>query len=282
MKRVLISSLAVCGLAMAAYLVRAADAPAPASIPPAEADAKARLEKSPRHGEWVDIKVPSMDKPMKAYVVYPERKDKAPVVVVIMEIYGLSDWIRATCDQLAADGFIAIGPDFVTGKGPNGAGSEAFTKDTVTRVVSGIPAAEVIADLNATRDYGLKLPSASGKSATVGFCWGGGMSFAYAAAQPDLNAAVVFYGTPPADEKLALVKAPVLGFYGGNDARVTATVAGTTATMKKLAKDYDPHVMDGAGHGFMRAHAPTDLPANSKAAEEAWPQVIKFLTDKTK
>src|SRR5229473_268015 len=81
---------------------------APDGLPPGEKEAKATLDKSPRHGEWVEIAVPGAKTPLKSYVVYPERKDKAPVVIVIHEIFGLSDWVRSVADQLAADGFIAI------------------------------------------------------------------------------------------------------------------------------------------------------------------------------
>ena len=230
---------------------------------------KDRLAASPRHREMIEIKVPGKDKPMQAFIVHPERADKAPVVIVIMEIFGMSDWVKSTTDQLAADGFIAIAPDFPSLKDNPGAGNPT----------QGITAADVITDCNAVRDYALKLPNANGKLATVGFCWGGGMSFAYAAAQPELNAAVVFYGTPPTDDKLAQIKAPVDGFYGGNDARVTATVNPTKDKMAKLNKSYDAHIFDGAGHGFMRAQSPG---ANAKAAQEAWPMVIKFLKDNTK
>ncbi|HVT81729.1 MAG TPA: dienelactone hydrolase family protein [Phycisphaerae bacterium] len=233
---------------------------------------KDRLGFSPRHGENIEIKMAGKEKPLKAFIVHPERADKAPVVLVIMEIYGMSDWLKATTDQLAADGFIAIAPDFTSLK-------EGATASSGGNVTQGITAADVIAECNAARDYGLKLPNANGKSASVGFCWGGGMSFSYAAAQPDLNAAVVFYGTPPADDQLAKIKAPVAGFYGGNDARITSTVAPTTEKMKTLGKSYDPHVYEGAGHGFMRGQS---AGANEKAAKEAWPLVIKFLKDNTK
>ncbi len=277
MKRLLATSLlALCAIAQSS-------APAPTSAPaagiaPYEAQSKDRLNKSPRHGEWVEVPVKDA-KPMRSYIVYPERPDKAPVVIVIMEIFGMSDWVRATTDQLAADGFIAIAPDFLSGKGENGA---EVSPDQARGMVSKLQKDEVITKINAARDYGIKLPAASGKSATIGFCWGGGMSFSYAAAQPDLNAAVVFYGTPPADDQMAKIKCPVAGFYGGNDARITATVKGTTEAMKKLDKKYDPHVFEGAGHGFMRAHAPTDSPANQKAADTAWPLVVQFLKDNTK
>jgi carboxymethylenebutenolidase len=263
--------------------VRAADTTtAPAlQIPPVEADAKSRLNASPRHGEWVDLDVPGRKTPLKAYIVYPERKDKAPVVLVIQEIFGLTDWVRSVTDQLAADGFIAIAPDFLSGMGPNGGGTDAFpSRDDVTRAVRDIKAEDVIAGLDAARSYALKLPAASGKSASVGFCWGGGMSFIYATSQPGLNAAVVYYGTPPHDSELPKIPCPVAGFYGGDDARVTATVKPTEEKMKKLDKPYTPHIFEGAGHGFLRAQDQRNG-ANLKASQEAWPATIDFLRKNT-
>ncbi len=240
------------------------------------------LEKSPRHGEWVDIAVAGAKTPLKSYIVYPERKDKAPVVIVIHEIFGLTDWARSVADQLAADGFIAIAPDLLSGHGKDGGGTDSYpSRGDVTKAVSGLKATEVIAGLNAVRDYAMKLPAASGKTATVGFCWGGGQSFAYAAAQPELDAAVVYYGTPPGPDALAKIKAPVLGLYGGSDARVTSTVEPTAAAMKKLDKPYTPHVFDGAGHGFLRAQDGQNG-ANLKAAQQAWPQTIAFLQEHLK
>jgi carboxymethylenebutenolidase len=255
--------------------------PASSTIPPAEGQAKDRLNKSLLHGEFVDVQVPGREKLMKSYIVYPQRADKAPVVVVIMEIFGMTDWVRATTDQLAADGFIAIAPDFLSGKGPNGGD---VPLDTARGMVSGLRDPEVMPELNAAREYAIKQPSANGKSAVIGFCWGGGKSFAYAAAQPELNAAVVFYGTPPSEELMAKIKCPVAGFYGGMDNRITATVPDTTAKMKKLGKTYESHVFEGAGHGFMRAQdAPGAIGvANAKAAKEAWPRVVEFLKENTK
>lgn len=212
------------------------------------------------------------------WAVYPERADKAPVVIVIHEIFGLTDWIRGVADQLAADGFIALAPDLLSGKGPSGGGTEAFAnRDDVTRSVSGLDRSEVMARLDAVRTYGLKLPAASGTVAAVGFCWGGSTSFAYATAQPSLNGAVVYYGTAPDDAAvLAKITAPVLGLYGGTDARVGATVEPTTNHMRKLAKAYEPHTFDGAGHGFLRAQDGQEG-ANRRATEQAWPLTIRFL-----
>jgi len=254
----------------------AAAAPKNPALPADEEGAKAVIEKSPRHGEWAEVKVAGHDTPVKLWVVYPERKDKAPVVMVISEIFGLSDWIRAVADQLAKDGFIAVAPDFISGKGPNGGGTESVgSRDGVVALIRAVTPDDQVAVLNATREFALKLPAANGKIATVGFCWGGGASFNYATAQPALDAAAVFYGTSPAAEKLAAIKAPVMGFYGGNDARVNATIEPAVAEMKKLGKPYTPHVYDGAGHGFLRQQTGQDG-ANMKASEQAWPALLAF------
>jgi carboxymethylenebutenolidase len=247
-------------------------------LPPAEDEATARLNTSPRHGELATVVVSGT--PVRVWAVHPERADKAPVVVVVHEIFGLTDWIRGVADQLAAEGFIALAPDLLSGKGPGGGGSEAFpARDDAMKAVSGLARGEVLARLDAVRAWGVTLSDASGKSASIGFCWGGATSFAWAAAQPALNAAVVYYGTPPHD--LAGVKPPVLGLYGGDDARVTTTVEQTTATMKVLGQSYEPHVFDKAGHGFLRAQGGQDG-ANRKATEQAWPMTIAFLRKHTR
>lgn len=247
------------------------------TLPPAEEDAKARLNASPRHGEYADITVPGGGK-LRAWVSYPERKDKAPVVIVIHEIFGLSDWIRGVADQLAADGYIAVAPDLLTGKGPNGGGTEAFaSRDDVVAGVRALTPDEVVAKLNAVRDYGVKLPAANGKTATVGYCWGGSTSFTYATRQPGLDAAVVYYGGSPSDAStLAAIKAPVLGLYGEDDARVNATVPPAQAEMKKLGKVFDVHTYAGAGHGFLRAQSGREG-ANLKATQQAWPTMLAFF-----
>jgi carboxymethylenebutenolidase len=252
-------------------------APRHPALPAPEEGAKAAIESSPRHGEWAEVKVPGRDAPVKLWVVYPERKDKAPVVMVISEIFGLADWIRGVADQLAKDGFIAIAPDFISGKGPNGGGTESVaSRDGVVALIRAVTPDEQVAILNATREYALKLPAANGKIATVGFCWGGSASFNYATAQPALNAAAVFYGSSPDTARLATIKAPVMGFYGGNDARVNATIPPAEAEMKKLGKAYTPHIYEGAGHGFLRQQSGQDG-ANMKASEQAWPALLAFF-----
>jgi carboxymethylenebutenolidase len=264
-----------------------AAAPAPVAarderLPPSEPQAKGALEKSPRHGEYVDVKLPGGGTPIRTWIVYPERKDKAPVVLLIHEIYGLSDWLRGVADQLAREGFIAVAPDLISGLGPNGGGTEsAASRDDVVALVRKLTPEQATTRLNAVREYAIHLPSATGKSATIGFCWGGGRSFAYAAAQPALNAAVVYYGTAPEAADLGHVKAPVLGLYGGDDARVDATIPPAAAEMKKLGKTYEPHVYEGAGHGFLRAQEDRGG-ANLKATREAWPRTLAFLREHLK
>lgn len=245
---------------------------------PAQDWAKAMLEKSPRHREYVPIK--HGDRTVTAFVVYPEVSHKAPVIVMIHEIFGLSDWAKEMADELAAQGYIVIAPDLLSGAGPNGGGTDAFSgQDQVTKAVSGLSADQVTADLDAAADYGKHLPSASGKLYVAGFCWGGGKSFAYATHRSDLSAAFVFYGPPPPDDALKNITAPVYGFYAGNDARISATVPATTAAMKAAGKKYDPVIYDGAGHGFMRAgQQPDATDANKKAWEDGFKRMTGILS----
>jgi carboxymethylenebutenolidase len=255
-------------------------------IPPGTPEHAAKaLADSPRHGEWVDISLPNA-LPLNAWVVYPERKDKSGVVLVIHDIGGMRDWPRALGDQLAENGFIAIVPDFLSGKGPNGGGSASLGTGVNTAIRALTPD-EVNARLDAAMNYGKALPSSNGKTGVIGFCWGGNKSFGYAIHQPNLSAAVVYYGEfpgtspgPPTDATDALAKgirAPVIGFYGGNDSRINSTLEWTTATMKKYGKPYETHIFDGAGHGFLGQQAGQGG-ANLKASEQAWPLTTAFLT----
>jgi carboxymethylenebutenolidase len=240
--------------------------------------AKAILSKSPRHQEWV--KVTHGSRSVDAFVVYPEVSHKAPVVLLIHEIFGLSDWARSMADDIAAMGYIVIAPDLLSGFGPNGGNTSAFAdQQAVIKAVSGLDTDTVTADLNAAADYALKLPAANGKLAVIGFCWGGGKSFLYATQRHGLNAAFVFYGPPPPSASLAGISAPVYGFYAGNDARITATVPDTKTAMAAAGKKYDTVIYDGAGHGFMRAgEDPTNTnPANTTARNEALKKLETLL-----
>ena len=276
-------------------------APASAALPADDMGAVARLAASPRKGEYVKIDVGGT--PVNTWVVRPAGTGRAPVVVVIQEVFGLSDWIRGVADQLAAEGFIAVAPDLLSGKGPGGGDSASFAgQNEMVKTTLSLQAPEIIARIKAARDWALKQPRANGKSGTVGFCFGGNQSFAMAVSEPSLNAAVVYYGTAPTDApaaggggrgagggggappafepspSLSNIKAPVLGLYGGlmQDARIGNTIAATEARMKELGKVYEPHVFDGAAHGFLRAQTGNDG-ANMRATQQAWPLTVGWL-----
>ncbi|MGH9408416.1 MAG: dienelactone hydrolase family protein [Vicinamibacterales bacterium] len=262
--------------------------PPPGDVQGADKDtwAKAQLSSSPRHAEWVDITASNGGAPIKAFVVYPERKTKAPVVIVIHEIFGLTDWIRGVTDQLAKEGFIAVAPDFLSGMGPNRGGSAELGEQGSTRAIGALKNEDKVRILNDVRDYALKMPAANGKVATIGFCWGGGTSFLYALNQPALNAAVSYYGPMPNDASGYAdvhAKAPILGLYGGNDSRVDAGIPLAKTELAKLHVTYDPHVFDGAGHGFLRAQGGNpNATGNAKATRQAWPLTLAWLRKYTK
>ena len=267
--------------------------------------AKDALAKSPRHGEYVTIPEPG-GRNLQAWVVYPETKGKAPVVVMIHEIFGQSDWVREMADEVAGAGYIVVEPDLLSGLGPmpgtvastqpmdmahmdmgQGAASVSATpggtaafpdQSSVVKAVSALPDPQVLTDLDAAADYGKHLPAASGKLFVAGFCWGGGKSFLFATHRHDLAAAMVFYGPPPATGLMTAINAPVYGFYAQNDGRITSTVDQTKIDMKAAGKIYEPVVYDDAGHGFMRAgEAPDASAPNSAARQAAFRRMVSLL-----
>jgi len=300
--------------------------------------AKAKLGDSPRHREYITVTHDGRN--VTTYVVYPEVSGKAPVVILIHEIFGLSDWMKLQADELAAKGYIVLAPDLLTGLGPapkmsmqsvpvlpqspliptcdpvncgadgkplvyhpneehahmmdkqmqmgaqgaaavpaNPGGTDAFPdQDGVVRAVMSLRPEQVIADLNAVADYGKSIPSASGKLAVGGFCWGGGKAFDFATRRADLSAVFSFYGPPPAAAAMVKITAPVYGFYAGNDARIGAMIPQAIVDMKAAGKFYEPVTYEGAGHGFMRAgQAPDASPANKKAFDEGFARMVKEL-----
>ena len=247
-----------------------------ADLPPDGDAATKAVQESPRHGEWVDVPFEG-GTTIKTWVVYPERADNAPVVIVIHEIFGMSDWVRGVADSLAAQGFVAVAPDLLSGMGPNGGGTDSFAEGEVRNAIRKVTPEMANARLDAVGKYAVGLPSTTDSVGVVGFCWGGSASFNYAAHAGDLKAAVVYYGTAPDD--VSTVKAPVLGNYGGDDNRVTSTVAPTKAAMDKAGKTYEPHVYDGAGHGFLRQQDGRDG-ANETAAKEAWARTVAFFKER--
>lgn len=272
--------------------------PSPADAAETQDWAKARLAKSPRHQEWVKVKNGTRE--VSSFLVYPEVKNKATAVVVIHEIFGMSDWVQSLTDQLAEAGYIAIAPDLLSGMGPNGGGTSSLDRNGIGQKIRDLPPDQITADLNAVADYVSKLPASNGKVVVAGYCWGGSQTFRYATNNPNIKAAFVFYGSAPMTqpdnaidkEALGRIKAPVYGFYAGNDARINATVPPTTQAMTELKKKYEPVTYQGAGHGFMRAGdapEPEDTTAadyqkqldafrgNRTARDEAWARWKKLL-----
>ena len=246
------------------------------TIPAGASTVAERLAKSPRHGEYVMIRTGPSDS-VRAWVVYPERSTKSPVVVVVHEIFGLSTWVRGVADQLAADGFIAIAPDLLTGKLSPQPGSDTVSAQAATAAIRSLKPEDVQRQIAAVGQYGMTLPAAEKRYGVVGFCWGGGVSFASAVESPSgQGAAVVYYGTSPATASLPRVKVPVLGLYGGEDARVGATVPPADSAMKALGKRFEPHTFPGAGHGFLRQQDGQNG-ANLAAARQAWPLTLSFF-----
>ncbi|HVR28083.1 MAG TPA: dienelactone hydrolase family protein [Thermoanaerobaculia bacterium] len=280
------SSPVASSLSVSALLLAFAFAPgarAQTGVLPADAEtARQRLDASPRHGEWIDIEGPApagggMRDSVRAWISYPERETKAPVVIVIQEVFGLTDWIRAVADQLAAEGFIAVAPDLLTGHGPDGSGTPADTQAAMA-LVRGLDQAEVMRRLSYVADHATALPAATPRFGSVGFCWGGGMSFTFAGSDPDLDAAVVYYGRSADAETIAKIEAPVLGLYGGNDMRVNATIPDADAAMQSAGKSFTKRIYDGAGHGFLRQQDGQEG-ANATAAQAAWQETIEFFRE---
>lgn len=240
--------------------------------------AKARLESSPRHLEFVTVK--HGDREVRCFIAYPEVKEKATAVLVIHEIFGLSDWVRGVTDQLAEAGYIAIAPDLLSGMAPNGGGTDELgSGDEVRKVIRSLPPDQITADLNAVADYVTKLPAANGKLASAGFCWGGAQSFRFATNAKKLDAALVFYGSGPEDAAdVERIACPVYGFYGENDARINAGLDDTKKLMLKAGKKYDPVIYSDAGHGFMRAgEGPDPRAADKEGREASWKRVKEIL-----
>jgi len=264
-------------LGLAILMVAGAAPTAGQQLPADGESAVARLEASPRHGEWIEFDAGGGDM-VSAWVVHPERPDPAPVVVVIHEIFGMTDWIRAVADQAAAEGYIAIAPDLLSGKGPGGGGTSSIDGQAVGQVIRGLDRGEINRRLIAAANHAMAFPSAAPRAASVGFCWGGTTSFELALAFPELKGAVVYYGSSPATESLARARAPVLGLYGGNDNRVNATIEPARAELGRLGKRFEPVLFEGAGHGFLRQQSGQEG-ANLLASQQAWPRTVAFFRE---
>lgn len=266
----------LCTLAL--LLALAAPAQAQEQAPPAGDEAASRLQSSPRHGEWVTVPAGQGAGDVTAWLVYPERPDNAPVVVVVHEIYGMSDWIRSVADALAAEGFIAIAPDLLSGKGPDGGGTASL--ENPRQAIASLDPEEVKLRIDAVAEFAMGLPAATDRFGLVGFCWGGSTAFRYATRQPALDAAVVYYGSSPDAEALRDLEVPVLGLYGGDDARVNSTIAPAAEVIDAIDGRYESEIYEGAGHGFLRAQDHEERgEANRAATAAAWPRTVSFFRE---
>ena len=258
----------------AAAAANPAAAPADDRSIPAGAELVAtRLAASPRHAEWAMVPVEGGDS-VRVWVVYPERSTNAPVVVVVHEIFGLSTWVRGVADQLAADGFIAIAPDYLTGK--TSVPADSLTMDVGRALIRGLDPLEIVRRTAAAAEYGMSRPAAVRRYGVVGFCWGGSMVFEHAARTPNLGAGVAYYGAPGQSTPIADIRAPVLGLYGENDARVNASIPRVDSTLRVAGRTFDHQVFPGAGHGFLRQQSGA-AGANLAASRAAWPRTLSFF-----
>jgi carboxymethylenebutenolidase len=197
-------------------------------------------------------------------------------VLVVHEIYGLTGWIRAVADQLAADGFVAIAPDLMTSHALPTDASGDPVREQATATIRTLDPARYHRQLIRIADWGMALPAATDSYGIVGFCWGGSASFQHAISSSTVGAAVVYYGSSPRTEDLGGVSAPVLGLYAGDDARVNATVPPAEAALAGLGRPFTVHYFEGAGHGFLRQQDGRDG-ANMAATRQAWPLTIQFF-----
>ncbi len=239
---------------------------------------KSQLEASPRHGEWVKVTTPD-GRVVNSFVVYPEVKEPATTIIVIHEIFGLTDWIRLVADTLAAEGFVAICPDLLSGMGPDGSGTDGFDSgDDVRRAIRELSPSQVTSDLDAIQKYARDLPSTNEKVAVSGFCWGGGQTFSYAVNSDTIAAGFVFYGRAAPIEDVPKISAPVYGFYGESDNRINATIDATKAAADEANVTYEPVIYEGVGHAFLRRGMAEDANEAQKAATKAaWARWISLL-----
>lgn len=255
----------------------------PAGLPGDAEGARARLDRSPRHGEWQMVRVPGANgtaDSVRAWVVYPERSTKAPVVLVVHEIFGLSTWVRGVADQLAAEGFIAVAPDLLTGKMGNG-NPDSLDVQAAVAQIRRLDPAEVQRRLAGLGAWATQLPAASGpKYGIVGFCWGGSTVFEHAVAAPGLGASlgagVAYYGAAPKPEALAPVQAPILALLAGDDARVNMTIPAADSALRAAGKTFEQATYPGAGHGFLRQQTGREG-ANLAASQAAWPRTVQWF-----
>lgn len=272
-----VALLGVVACSRASQDVSSAGTARPIGTPPSNGTSAEQLSGSPRRGQWVMIPAGQGDS-VRAWIVYPERGTRAPVVLAVHDIAGMGPWIRAVADQLAEDGFIGIAPDLLTGKGVPMDAEGHHTGATVGEAIRQLPAEEIDRRMKAVARWATALPQATDRYGIMGFCWGGQTVFAQATRDPELDAVAVYYGASPESSTLRNIRAPILGLYGGNDARVNTTIPPADSTMKSLGKTYEQRIYEGAGHGFLKSHnAAAPAEPNTRASLQAWPETVSWF-----
>jgi carboxymethylenebutenolidase len=248
--------------------------------------ARKAVDMSPRRREWVTVKHDKRS--VESIVAHPKSEKKAPAMVVIHEIFGMTDWVEKVTDEFAEAGYIAVAPDLLSGMGPNGGRTKDFPTSgggmfgAAGQAIMNLKPDQVIADLNAVAEYCKSLPTCNGKVCVVGFSWGGGYAFQLATRRKDLSAAFVFYGSGPKAEEMSAIQAKVYGFYAGTDTRINSSLPQTQEQMKAAGKFFEMTTYDGAAHGFMRTgEDPKGPEADKKARDAAWVK-LKSISGKFK
>lgn len=264
----------------------------PTVLPSSNNGAAVRLAASPRHGEWIKVPFdPGSKDTIMAWIVYPQNRPKAPVVVIVHDITGLSTWARSVADQAASEGFIAVSPDFTSR--PRGAPSSfEIPRDSAGKLMAMVNSGERNRIIDAVASYAMAQPQAEHRYGVVGYCWGGGTVFMHVVngGVSGFVGGVAFYGLPymngatPIRDSLAKIKVPVMLFNGSKDARISAAMPAVDSAMKALGRSYVGTNYDGAVHGFMRSQDdpktprdPAEEAANVAATKDAWMRTINFL-----
>jgi carboxymethylenebutenolidase len=217
---------------------------------------------------------------MGAYRAKPKGKRNLPTIIVVQEIFGVHEWVKDIVRRFAKAGYYAIAPDLYQRQGD--ATKVADINQLVTTIVSKVPDAQVMGDLDALSAFVGGDGGNAVRLGITGFCWGGRITWLYAAHSPKVKAGVAFYGRVvgkptslqpknPID-LVAAIRAPVIGLYGGLDKGITAAdVAQMNAALKASGKPSSINVYPQADHGFMADYRPS---YNEAAAKDAWAKAL--------
>lgn len=220
---------------------------------------------------------------MNAYRAKPAGKRNLPVVIVVQEIFGLHEWVKDICRRYAKAGFYAIAPDLYQRQGD--ATKVTDFKVLIGDIVSKVPDAQVMGDLDAAAKFAGTDGGNAAKLGITGFCWGGRIVWLYAAHNPRLKAGVACYGRvvgKPTElqpqnpiDLVPAINAPVLGLYGALDKGIIQPDLDTMKVALKAAKKPSTiHVFAGADHGFFADYRPS---YNEAAAKEGWAEAVAWF-----